>query len=138
MLASFTISLSIWFSGVVVTDWQLDVSPAFLVEANVVQHPVHAWAAVSLPHIIFASAPTYARGWSRSPARSDLRKHELGHVRQWEHLGPGFALAYLLMPIAFEDYLSHPDPPWAGTELNCPALRISNTSVELLPCWRFP
>lgn len=140
-LLALSISFTLWFGPAGVTNWQLDVSPTVLIEANVYEPKGGiAQAFTPVPHVVFATGPTLVPGWTRyrTPRMQTLINHELMHARQWEHLGPGFALAYVLMPSAFEDYKSHPEPPWVGTDLNCPFLTITNTSVELLPCWRFP
>lgn len=138
-LVTLTVSLTLWLTPTSVANWQLDVTPTVVIEANWLPNFGHEMSGLALPHVILLSAPGYYRGWTQARAWTSTADtalaHELQHARQWEHMGPGFALAYVLMPMAFEGYLSAPDPPWAGTELNCPLLRLTANAVSLFPCW---
>jgi hypothetical protein len=126
-MIALAISLSIWIGPN--PSWQLDISPTVIVQAALPP----SIQSVTLPHLVIVTNPLEPHR-THHGTLDGVIAHELQHARQYEHLGPGLLLGYALMPTAFEDYLQ-PEPPWQGTELNCPMFRISSSQVELFPCW---
>ncbi len=127
MLLELTLSLTLCLGS---ANWSLDVSPTFLVEVPYLGGRVIGRA---LPHLVMV-VPNLS-----GDVRQELIAHELKHIRQWEALGPGLALAYALTGgIPFEDYLNPDGAMWLPPPgmLNCPLLRVSNHGVSVKPCWR--
>lgn len=109
---------------------QVDVGGAIVIDApvaHVIGIPGYDERALTVGPVIL-SDPGYLNEYP------EVLSHELHHVQQWEALGPGLALGYLMGGgQGFEDYLGD-GTVWEPDERRCPVFRWQD-GPQFMPCW---